>query len=638
VKKSPRNILLGALLALLLACSSDDTSPTGTNGDENPPPPGDGQATASAREVTDIAAGLYAATTAAEASQALRDFFVKFGLPIHSAPPTEAAAVSALTFTGPYVLDVQIDRVAEALVDGVLVDLDSYFRSLYPWSVRVTGGGPITRQYMTDRLLSYGVFDKLDGGGDFNTEEDLVPAMIVALGRERSSRTWFDETGQVEDRWRVAWSDSVWGDNSLDPVQFLLLTQAFLLSSVADSLVAGSSDARQNNDGGPDRAAPQIDILGRLAKGLIAGVIGKDIEVPLTPVDAIDATICSSVLLFGYTFEIQVDNKQINRPAIDPTVDPYVTTSTGPEVAAIKVKLVYKPLPGGPIESICEDPGLFPSRNKPIFFEDVGNMIYDGNLDIVPSHTDDFGEATATYRASAQAVPPYLRSATTQTTGWVWVKARDLVPGWSNLELGVDFLRNPTQSAAQLYITHYGPAVGVRVGDRIIGEVTGGDPLGSSGMFCGRGQLRGMPLTASRTFTDEGTDYSTSLTLVPAGPMGTEVRIMMSIDNQSASVTRGITLADAIAIDVVNPQPDPRRRIRATWNESSVPDTFGSSIWIGCRDREFAIFNDNSGSGVDDESISSHGYLVVVPRIIRRIEGPDSWTGDLSITLEEEAP
>ncbi len=638
MKKSPRNILLGSLLALLLACSSDDTSPTGTNGDENPPPPGDGQATASAREVTDIATGLYAATTAAEASQALRDFFVKFGLPIHSAPPTEAAAVSAQTFTGPYVLDVQIDRIAEALVDGVLIDLDSYFRSLFPWGVRVTGSGYVTREWMSDRFIHYGIFDKLDGGGEFKTEEDLVPAMIVALGRERSSQTWYDESGQVEDRWRVAWSDSVWGDNFLDPVQFLLLTQAFLLSSAADSLGMASYDAGHNSDGGPDGTAPQISILGKLARGLITGIIGKDIEVPLTPIDAIDATICSSVLLFGYSFDIQVDNTELVRPAMDPTVDPYVTTSAGPEVAAITVTLVYKPLPDNSVESICEDPGLFPSRNKPIFFEDAGDMVYDGNPDIVPTHSDDFGVATMTYRASAQAVPPYLRTATTQTTGWVWVKARDLVPGWGNLELAVDFLRNPTQKAAQLYITHYGPAVGVRVGDRIIGEVTGGDPLGNSVMFCERAQLRGMPLTASRTFRDEGTGYSTSLTLIPAGPMGTKVRIMMSVDNESASVSRGITLADDIAIDIVNPLPDPRRRIRATWTESSVPDTFGSSIWIGCRDREFAIFSDNSGSGVDDEQMSSHGYLVVVPRIIRRIDGPDSWTGDISITLEEEAP
>jgi hypothetical protein len=391
--------------------------------------------------------------------------------------------------------------------------------------------------------------------------------------------------------------------------------------------------------GGPDHAAPQIDILGRLAKSLITGVLGEDLEIPLNPKDALEATICSSILLFGYTFDIQVDNKELERPAIDPTVDPYVTTTTGPETAAITVTLVYHPLPDNSAESICEEPGLFPSRNKPIFFEDAGNMVYDGNLDIVPSHTDDFGVATATYRASAQAVPPYLRTSTTQTTGWIWVKARELVPGWLNLELAVDFLRNPTQSAAQLYITHYGPAVGVRIGNSINGETTGGDPLGNSTLFCERGQLRGMPLTASRTFTDEGPNYTVSLTLVPpGGPMATDVRIMMSIDNQSTAVTHGISLADDIAIDVVNPLPDPRRRIRATWTESSVPDTFGSLLGIGCRDRDIAIFNDNSGNGVADEQMSSHGYLVVVPRIIRRLEGPDTWTGDLSITLEEDAP
>ena len=636
MNKLKRIGLWGALLALLLACSNDATTPT-DDGGGNPPPPGEGQATASAQEVTAIAAGLYAAQTAAEASQALRDFFVKFGLPIHSAPPAQVAATSPQVFTGPYVLDVQIDRIAEALVDGVLIDLDSYFGSLFPWTVRVTGGGYVSREWMANRFIYYGIFDKLDGGGDFSTEEDLVPAMIVALGRERSSRTWFDETGQTEDRWKVAWSDSVWGDNSLDPVQFLLLTQAFLLSSVADSLGVASYDTGHNSDSGPDRASTQISILGKLARSLVTGVIGKDIEVPLTPVDAIDATICSSILLFGYTFDIQVDNAEIERAAIDPTVDPYVTVSSGPEVAAITVTLVYHPLPDNSAESICEEPGLFPSRNKPIFFEDAGNMVYDGDLDIVPSHTDDFGVATATYRASTQVVPPYLRTNTTQTTGWIWVKARGLVPGWMNLELGVDFLRNPTQKAAQLYITHYGPAVGVRIGDRILTEVTGGDPLANSTLFCERGQLRGMPLTASRTFTHEVTNYTASVTVVPpSNPLATNVRIMMSIDNQPPQ-DRGVVVADDIAIDIVNPLPDPRRRIRATWTESSVPDTFGSSIWVGCRNGGFAIFNDNSGNGVADEQISSHNYLVVVPTITRYITS-DSWTGELSITLEEQAP
>ena len=65
---------------------------------------------------------------------------------------------------------------------------------------------------------------------------------------------------------------------------------------------------------------------------------------------------------------------------------------------------------------------------------------------------------------------------------------------------------------------------------------------------------------------------------------------------------------------------------------------FGGHLAIGCRGRQFAIFGDNSGSGVADEQISSHDYLVVVPWIVSPGVGPDSWTGDISITLEEQAP
>ena len=116
--------------------------------------------------------------------------------------------------------------------------------------------------------------------------------------------------------------------------------------------IYATATALQDSDSGPDPVTAQVPGLGRLAKGLIAGMIGKDIEVPLSPADAINATICSSILLFGYTFNIQVDNAEIQRPDVDPTVDPYVTTSSGPETAAITVELVYKPLPSNPVDHL----------------------------------------------------------------------------------------------------------------------------------------------------------------------------------------------------------------------------------------------------------------------------------------------
>jgi hypothetical protein len=406
------------LLFVLLSCSSDTTSPTNNNDGDGPPPSGDGQATATAQEVTEFAAGLYAAKTGAEAKQTLHDFFVKFGLPVLSSPPAPAASPEAQSDVGPYVLDVQIERVAEALVDGVLIDMESFFSSLYSWDAVATKPpyGRLSRQYITDRITAYGILDKLDAGDEFTTEDDLIPAMIIALGRERNKQSWIQETGQVWSGWDGQWHDPVWGDNFLDPVQFLMLSSAVLLSSAADSLGIGAPARGEDQIYRTESGAAQV-IAGKLARNLIKGALAKDIEVPLGPGDAIEAAVCASINLFGYTFEIAVENSALARPFADPTVDPEVIDLEGPEVAAIQATLVYNPIPGDSRPSFCDDPGLFPTRNKPVTWEILGDINFHGNLDITPSQTDDFGKATATYRASLQAVPPYLRTFKNEVTG-----------------------------------------------------------------------------------------------------------------------------------------------------------------------------------------------------------------------------
>jgi hypothetical protein len=109
----------------------------------------------------------------------------------------------------PFVLTEQLRLLAHGLRSGTLVDGDSFVRAL-----RGAGVGPrpdTGRSFTWDDLTEVlGPVTSVDELG----RRDLLPALVLCLGRERAARRGDPAP------------DPVWGDEYLDPLQVLLLHYA----------------------------------------------------------------------------------------------------------------------------------------------------------------------------------------------------------------------------------------------------------------------------------------------------------------------------------------------------------------------------------------------------------------------------
>jgi hypothetical protein len=138
----------------------------------------------------------------------LTEIFSIFGLPVLGLE--EAAEIEARRVgNDPFVLDVQIDAMAKGYANGTLVTLDSFCAALANAGVQIRRpAGPLTCAYLTNAASPLVGKRAIEPG-------ELLSALVLAIGHARANQF---------DRRR---SNPLWGDDYLDPLQFVLLSYAF---------------------------------------------------------------------------------------------------------------------------------------------------------------------------------------------------------------------------------------------------------------------------------------------------------------------------------------------------------------------------------------------------------------------------
>jgi hypothetical protein len=264
--------------------------------------------------------------------------------------------------------------------------------------------------------------------------------------------------------------DPVWGDGFLDPLQFTLLLHAVLFSGSEESPARIFAAPISPLAGG---TSPENFVKGRI-RGVIAGKIGKELEVPLTKGQAAKASLCASLLLYGHKLTGAAQPNPI-----------WHNDGVKPAVSKVEVALVfqddywnnYLEIDRWLLEKAgCVLPRQGPVAGKPVEW-DATHLIPDhGSFDLTQSVTDDDGHAFATFRTVPETTPPNRRTFEHQRSvqGYVTARVSGLVPGWSRLEWIVTRLNPKTgaEADANLEVRYYDDTRAEDYRIRIAGSTT----------------------------------------------------------------------------------------------------------------------------------------------------------------------
>jgi hypothetical protein len=320
----------------------------------------------------------------------------------------DSAEVSRRLRTGvPFALDFQPGLLDEGLRAGTLAGLDGYLASLTDKGFRSKAGGPLTRAYLAEHL---GYLTNKTG----LTDGELMPALVLALGRERARRS---ATGVT---------DAVWGDGALDALQLSLL-QTFL-HSVAVRAVAARTPATR----------------GVVADGSLAATVDLGL------VDAILSLIERFVGYGVATVELwlaaQCLDQLIANTALTVVATPpgplYRLGEGDPNISLVRATATYTRSSGGFFQRDldrllgCPQPPRGPLPGKTVDWEITGELPEHGVLAHERTTTDASGVARSGYATLRGDVPPELRVESLRRTaaGHVGVRLVDLLPTWPKLE------------------------------------------------------------------------------------------------------------------------------------------------------------------------------------------------------------
>ncbi|MBV9880827.1 MAG: hypothetical protein JO180_10055 [Gemmatirosa sp.] len=410
--------------------------------------------TVSADTVQLIAEQLYATLDAGiDATTGVHDVLAML-MPVLDA--AQQSQVDARLGAGlPTAFDFQTELVGRAFDERARASVASFVAAAVDQGATLQGGAPLTVAALTSAL------QPVVGMARYHAE-DVVPALVVALGQVRAAHAGVPPT-------------PVWGDDQLDPLQTTLLMYAlhysgldaatppagFLLAPSAAGMPTLSRGLVPN--GGPRRglggspvgggawiAAKATKFAGSALRGWVTGRIGKAVEMPLTWGQAASTSACASVLLNSYRFAVAAAPTLLGRIGL-----PLPTTS------AITADLTFDFVPNawgafalGKAGCVLPPNGAAPNKN--VQWTVGAGLQPHGALAQSSSSTDATGRAKATFATVAEVVPPELRTLAIDATGTIDIRATGLVPGWKRLErsVGVGVL-NPTDAGVRLQVRHY---------------------------------------------------------------------------------------------------------------------------------------------------------------------------------------
>ncbi len=396
-------ILLSALLIFIPGCGSGGGS-SDADGEE-----------ISATLVRDAAAAVYdAIEDGQDLEPVLAAVLEVFG--IHTFGPTELDAARMHIAGGvPTLLTAQLRDLAAAMDAGVLVSLDSFIGEMNDRDAVIRDSGtPLTRQFLSNLFAHYQLKPV------YGPAEKL-PALIVALASERAVRR------DVTD------SDPVWGDGYLDPLQFTLMLYA-VLYSVEKPVQSGAQTIALNLLAAAAEPSSVIETLRSLRRGLIAGEIGKFVQVPLELTQASSVVLCASVLIYGHKTTVQADPDEI-----------WHDDGAKPAHSRLTTTLVFQDNYWDEFEQFdhrdflgllgCNPPPRGPVAGNPVEWS-TDLVPRHGNFDFMQEITGSDGQANSVFRTVKETTSPARRTPQNvrATLGTVTVRINGLVPGWSRLE------------------------------------------------------------------------------------------------------------------------------------------------------------------------------------------------------------
>ena len=383
--------------------------------------------TVSAEDVRAFAIGLYD-TVEAEASPAdlIRDLVDAFGWYVaEDAAPSDVE--EAMAGRVPVVLEDHVLGMARGFESALFVTVDSFVASMVEFGAysKVTSA-PLTLTDLSDGLAP------LVAQEVYETNE-VVAALIVHLGLERATRAG-------------ALDDAVWGDGLLDPLQFMLLAYAVLLSGDDDAV--GQVAPRGRHDGVP-HDLKNLKIVVDLALPFI-GVPG--------PVDVVPAVVCMSALIPSYVMRLEIDEDSIRRRW------PENPAGSSPYQSELRATLVFDFVPRNQawriiIEEACGAPlpPVGPVSGSTVGWLLGGELPQHGSLEVHDAETGPSGVASATYVAFDERVPRLLRHGLPPAaSGSVSVSATNVLPWkWRNLMLIRRAKGEGPRAATRIFVRHY---------------------------------------------------------------------------------------------------------------------------------------------------------------------------------------
>jgi len=463
MRKTSRIVLMTLLsLVLVFGCrgpvSPEDSSDPGETDDGTDGDASDHDGIPSLF-LAEFAADLYDSVDAGGSDEVLRDSMT--ALDLYKSPVANLDEFVSLIDSGEvFIIEEQIAAMSDGFDEGILVPVESFVEVMADWGayVRATGS-PLTLPDFNS------IFEGLHGK-EFLREEEVIPAMVLALGHERKERM----PGYDHD-------DPIWADGYLDPLQFLLLSYSVLLSGneFSPSMHGGTPGGVSQPPAYSTSILDDFDSwseyfdreMRKKIRDFVRDAISELVGIPLTRADALKAIIAGSVVLYGYSFDMDVPSSSVNRrcPENPPSSEPHETIVE----ATLQFEFIERNELSRVIVEYClgeSTPDNGRVTRNPVEWSLDGEVENHGTLHVHDTETNNMGECRATFSADDEIVPRVLRNPELSDVagGTVQVIARELLPNkWRGLEAIAREFRGVGVAATYLTVNyHLFPDIRVR--------------------------------------------------------------------------------------------------------------------------------------------------------------------------------
>jgi hypothetical protein len=332
-------------------------------------------------------------------------------------------------------IDFQLNALEQAYENGIMVPLEDFINALEDLGIVLS----VTEEILTKEFLDAQIASIIQK--DSIVDEEMLLALIMHLGRERLILLEHE------------FVDELWGDDWLDPLQFMLLTYGFLFVDELED-EKGFYGNNQNSYSFGEKTLAQ-------SRRRIPGNLGATVRVkkPKPYGEAIKGSVCVSTIMLSYLFMVKGEPVEIYRRwPENPEARDYISDITA--------ALFFDFVPGGPaqvylLEKACgfDIPpyGSEGGADKPIRWTVEDEIRDHGQITESENVTNSSGVASAKFHSFDEQVAPEFRTGLTNVaTGVVRARARNLVPGWGALEAASRLFRQEVgDDAVRLNVRYY---------------------------------------------------------------------------------------------------------------------------------------------------------------------------------------